>query len=248
MKRDDCALQLCFSLLQVDDLSICDARPPTNPGGNISPTRFLAYYLVSQDVFSSLGTDFTPSATHPMSDSQAHGKTAGTRYQPLHSDVELSNLYTAAEYMHDNTVHQDSGAKAHFQLRDLFDGWRFGASLGWLTCLLVLILNIVLTIWGALRGKANNGHIFEGICDQAKRYNMGLHVVINVLSTLMLGASNYSMQCLSAPTRKDIDEAHCEGAWTDIGVQSLKNLGRTQRWKWVVWVLLGSSSLPIHLL
>lgn len=183
-----------------------------------------------------------------MSNSQAHGKTAGTRYQSLHSDVELSNLNTAAEYVHDYIVDQGFQTRTHFWFRDLFDGWRFGASLGWLTCLLVLILNIILTIWGALRAKANNGHIFEGSCDQAKRYNMGLHVMINVLSTLMLGASNYSMQCLSAPTRKDIDEAHCKGAWIDIGVQSLKNLGRTQRWKWVMWVLLGLSSLPIHLL
>lgn len=183
-----------------------------------------------------------------MSDSQAPSKTAGTRYQPLHSDVELSNLSTTAENRYDYKLDQRFEVTTRLALRDLFDGWRSGASLGWLTCLLVLILNIVLTIWGALRSKGNNGHIFQGSCDQAKHYNMGLHVVINILSTLMLGASNYSMQCLSAPTRKDIDDAHRKGAWVDIGVQSLKNLGRKQRWKWMMWVLLGMSSLPIHLL
>ncbi|KAF3038925.1 hypothetical protein E8E11_002173 [Didymella keratinophila] len=77
---------------------------------------------------------------------------------------------------------------------------------------------------------------------------MGLRVTINVLSTLMLGASNYLMQCLSAPTRKDIDNAHCKGTWVDTGVQSLKNLGQMQRWKWAMWILPGLSSLPIHLL
>jgi len=183
-----------------------------------------------------------------MSNSHAHGKTAGTQYQLLHSDVELSDLSTTAAYGHDHRVDQRSRITTRFHVRDLLDGWRFGASLGWLTCLLVLILNITLTIWGALHSKGNNGHIFEGSCDQAKHYNMGLHVMINVLSTLMLGASNYSMQCLSAPTRKNIDDAHCKGTWVDIGVQSLKNLGQTQRWKWAMWVVLGLSSLPIHLL
>jgi hypothetical protein len=183
-----------------------------------------------------------------MSDLQAHSKTDGTRYQPLYSDVELSNLGTTAGYGRDHKVDQGPQITTRFSFRDLFDGWRFGASLGWLTCLLVLILNIILIIWGALRSKGNNGHIFEGSCDQAKHYNMGLHVMINVLSTLMLGASNYSMQCLSAPTRKDIDDAHCKGTWVDIGVQSLKNLGQTKRWKWATWAMLGLSSLPIHLL
>jgi hypothetical protein len=177
-----------------------------------------------------------------MSDSHACGKTAGAQYQPLHSDVELSNVSTTTGYGHDHKLDQNPRITTRLLLRDLFDGWRFGASL------LVLSLNIILTTWAALRSKSNNGHIFEGSCDQAKRYNMGLHVMINVLSTLMLGASNYSMQCLSAPTRKDVDDAHCKDTWVDIGVQSLRNLGQTQRWKWAIWLLLGLSSLPIHLL
>jgi hypothetical protein len=188
-----------------------------------------------------------------MNDAQPHGKTATTRYQPLNSDIHLSDLNNSSEvvvhdYESEHTPLPKPPLLTNVRYRDLREGWRFGASLGFLTCLFVLILNVILTIWGALRSKGNNGHIFEGDCTTAKHHNMGLHIVINVLSTLMLGASNYSMQCLSAPTRQDIDKAHREGRWLDIGVQSLKNLRWTQRWKWMVWCLLGLSSLPLHLL
>lgn len=188
-----------------------------------------------------------------MDESQSPSKTANTQYTRLDSDVQLSDLNSATEYVHDHDVEQKPPPRSPASWRQVTarqwrEGWRFGASLGFLTCLLVLLLNIILTIWGALRSKVNHGHIFEGNCAAAKRYNMGLHVVINVLSTLMLGASNYSMQCLSAPTRQDIDKAHRKGRWLDIGVQSLRNLRWTQRWKRAVWCLLGLSSLPLHLL
>lgn len=184
--------------------------------------------------------------------SQPPGKTVNTQYQPLSSDVQLSDLNSMNEDLREHETKDEPlpppRSWTDVRYRDLREGWRFGASLGFLTCVFVLILNIVLTIWAALRSQANNGHIFQGSCATAKHYNMGLHVVINVLSTLMLGASNYSMQCLSAPTRRSIDKVHQDGRWLDIGVQSFKNLRFTQRWKWVVWCLLGLSSLPLHLL
>lgn len=52
-----------------------------------------------------------------------------------------------------------------------------------------------------------------------------LQVIITVLGTLQLGASNYSMQCLSSPTRQEIDKAHSQGIWLDIGVPSLREMG-----------------------
>ncbi|ORY01666.1 hypothetical protein BCR34DRAFT_605840 [Clohesyomyces aquaticus] len=133
-------------------------------------------------------------------------------------------------------------------LADLRDGWRFSASLGVLLALCVLLLNIALTIWGAVRSSANNGHIYHGNCKTAKQINTGIHVIINVLSTLLLGASNYCMQCLCAPNRRDIDVAHREGRWLDVGVQSLRNLAYITPYKRWIWLLLGLSSLPLHLL
>jgi hypothetical protein len=184
-----------------------------------------------------------------MIELQTHRKMASTHYAPIDSDVQLSNLNSATEYVREFDVESKPlpTASSWKDVR-IREGWRFGASLGFLTCFFVVILNIILTVWGSLRSENNNGHIFQGSCTAAKHYNMGLHVVINVLSTLMLGASNYSMQCLSAPTRREIDTAHREGRWLDIGVQSVRNLRWMATWKKITWCLLGLSSLPLHLL
>jgi len=38
-----------------------------------------------------------------------------------------------------------------------------------------------------------------------------LHVAINILLIVLLGAPNFTMQCLIAPTRRDINKAHSKG-------------------------------------
>lgn len=68
--------------------------------------------------------------------------------------------------------------------------------------------------------------LYDGHCDKVKRLDLWLHLFINVLSTLLLGASNYCMQCLAAPTREDIDKAHGQNGWMDVGVPSVRNLRR----------------------
>ena len=73
-----------------------------------------------------------------------------------------------------------------------------------------------------------------------------VHIGINVMGTLLLGASNYTMQCLSAPTRKEVDAAHANGRYLDIGLPSLKNLNGWK--KKLVFFLLIMSSLPLHFL
>ncbi|KAK5070204.1 hypothetical protein LTR51_007901 [Lithohypha guttulata] len=77
---------------------------------------------------------------------------------------------------------------------------------------------------------------------------MWAHIGINAISTLLLSASNYAMQCFAAPTRADIDRAHQVGKWLDIGVPSLRNLRHIPRRKTLLWWMLALSSLPIYLL
>ncbi|OAL01549.1 hypothetical protein IQ06DRAFT_293614 [Phaeosphaeriaceae sp. SRC1lsM3a] len=66
----------------------------------------------------------------------------------------------------------------------------------------VLIINVGLLAWAIyIRGATNGlGVLFESSCDATKKANVGVHPLINVLSLAVLGASNYCMQCLSAPT------------------------------------------------
>ena len=97
-----------------------------------------------------------------------------------------------------------------------------------ISAIVVLFINILLCIVAS--AKHNVAGTFatlqDGDCGEMKRLDLGLHLLINVLSTLLLGASNYSMQCLSAPTRKDIDQAHRSNSWMDIGVPRVRNIRR----------------------
>jgi hypothetical protein len=127
-------------------------------------------------------------------------------------------------------------------------GWRFGVLHFAAWTLVVFFVNLIVTIWGSVASKANQGLLDAGDCEQIKRVNTGIHLLINILSTVLLSGSNYCMQCLSAPTRTEIDRAHAVGTWLDIGIPSFRNLKSIQRRRVVLWFLLGLSSLPLHLL
>ena len=73
------------------------------------------------------------------------------------------------------------------------------------------------------------------------------HFGINVLSTLLLGASNAAMQCIVAPSRADIDKAHAQHERLDIGVNSLQNWRFINTSRQLIWALLLVSTLPLHL-
>ena len=114
----------------------------------------------------------------------------------------------------------------------------------------VSLINSILTIWAwkSFGVDAGLGIIQHGSCKQTKKLSLWLHLAINILGTAMLSASNYTMQCLSSPTRQDIDKAHAQNIWLDIGVPSLRNLRRVSPRRIVLWWLLALTSLPLHLL
>ena len=91
--------------------------------------------------------------------------------------------------------------------------------------------------------------IYRGQCNLVTKYNMLIHIGINVVSTLLLSAGNYCAQLLVAPTRSEVDKAHERGDWLDIGVPSLRNLRkrRIARKRKATWALLMISSVLLHL-
>lgn len=115
---------------------------------------------------------------------------------------------------------------------------------------MILIINLILTTWAVSSSGIQNGlgTLQDGNCKRTATLTFWIHLAINVLSTLLLGASNYSMQCLSSPTRREIDKAHGQGIWLDIGVPSVRNLRRLSTTRIVLWWLLAISSIPLHLL
>ena len=115
---------------------------------------------------------------------------------------------------------------------------------------MVFSLNVGLTSWASAKHKTSGGigTLHMGDCATVKRINLWSHLAINILSTLLLGSSNYCMQLLVAPTRFEVQEAHTNSVWLDIGIPSVKNL-RWVSWKSVLtWCSLGLSSAFLHLL
>jgi hypothetical protein len=154
-----------------------------------------------------------------------------------HVDTSPQGIFTESK--------EQKSASQHSKGR--FAGWRSGALSFATFASVVFFANLVLTIWGSSYG-GGSGVLRDGDCEDIKRWNSGLHVVINMFSTILLGGSNYCMQCLSAPTRKEVDRAHAQGRKLDIGILSYRNLTRISRKRAFLWLLIGFSSLPLHLL
>ena len=96
--------------------------------------------------------------------------------------------------------------------------------------------------------KMGIGTLYEGSCDKSRTIGLWLHLGINALSTLLLSGSNYTQQCLAAPTRSEIDAAHARRRWMDIGVPSVRNLFRIKCERRWLWIAIGLTSIPLHLL
>lgn len=104
----------------------------------------------------------------------------------------------------------------------------------------IFLVNLSLTAFAAANYDDKNGVglIYEGNCQTVKQLDQWLHLLINLLSTGMLGASSYGMQLQAAPTRANVDEAHKAGKWLDIGAPSIRNLryiGNWRRFAWPPW-------------
>ena len=102
----------------------------------------------------------------------------------------------------------------------------------------VLLVNALTTIAVVVRhgvGTEGRHTLYEGECKIANMLDTVLHLFINILSTGLLGCSNYSMQCLSAPTRKEIDTAHSKGLWLDVRILSTRNLRRVEKKRVVMY-------------
>lgn len=118
---------------------------------------------------------------------------------------------------------------------------------------LTLIANLVITVvfhyrFDEAAVPGSDPALYRGDCAYASRLGSGLHVLINVLSTILLAASNVCMQLLLAPSRDQINQAHTDRRWLEIGVQSYHNFRHMDLLNKITWVLLALSSLPLHFL
>lgn len=115
---------------------------------------------------------------------------------------------------------------------------------------LVLAINLLWFAWAKKKYGITSGYgtIHRGDCRVAKNLNKWLHLLINILSTLLLMGSNAFMQVFSGPTREELDRAHQKRRWLHIGALSFRNLRGVAKRKAFFCLILASSSIPFHLL
>ncbi|KIX08225.1 uncharacterized protein Z518_02881 [Rhinocladiella mackenziei CBS 650.93] len=129
-------------------------------------------------------------------------------------------------------------------------GWRSGSRIALACAVLVLVTNIALTIGIVTTGSDMTDGIwmvYRGSCSATETKDTWVHLGLNVVATVLLASSNFCMQLLSSPSRSEVDKAHVNRKWLDIGIPSLRNLGSLRRKKVALWWLLGISSIPLHL-
>jgi hypothetical protein len=128
--------------------------------------------------------------------------------------------------------------------------WFTTVSTGLALAIIVLIVNLIILVWTYSRFQIQNSSavLFTGSCARASTITAVAELVINVLSTLLLAASNNCAQLLISPSRTEVDRAHENGVWIHVGVVSARNFKWIGRWRIVMWAVLFASSLPLHLL
>ncbi|PUU76457.1 hypothetical protein B9Z19DRAFT_1194721 [Tuber borchii] len=133
-----------------------------------------------------------------------------------------------------------------------YTSWHTGVLACATSVVVVLIINVGLTIYAATNPKykmeGGIGTLYSGSCDKSRTIGLWLHLLINALSTVLLSGSNYTQQCLAAPTRREIDTAHSRIRWMDIGVPSIRNLFNIKAERTFLWIAIGITSIPLHLL
>lgn len=95
------------------------------------------------------------------------------------------------------------------KFKDQYKGWRLGLLLGFIASVVVLFFNLGFTLWAVQhrRLQGNQGVLYEGDCKKVGHAGVGLHFIINIFGTALLGASNYCMVSLSYNGKGDLCNA-----------------------------------------
>lgn len=114
----------------------------------------------------------------------------------------------------------------------------------------VFLANIAWTVWATKSHPASGviGSLSIGRCSRIRNVNIGIHLLLNIFSSLFLGAGNYCMQILVAPTGAEVLSAHDSGTYFDIGIHSIHNLRRINWNRKLLWLGLGICSTLLHLM
>lgn len=114
----------------------------------------------------------------------------------------------------------------------------------------ILTLNVALAGWLATRADSLGDLIVLSRCSchTSKAVIQAMHLLINLLASLLLAASNYCLQILNSPLREELDAAHESKKSMCVGIPNIRNLWQISWTRRVLWPVLALSSSPVHLL
>nr|UPM17953.1 putative multipass membrane protein [Hypoxylon sp. CO27-5] len=130
-------------------------------------------------------------------------------------------------------------------------GWKKAAKVNCtiLAAMSVTLIGCLITVTAKVGGIKHTLPFYGGGCDggSVSQVNTVLHLLINIISTLVLASSNFFMQVLNSPSREELNKAHLKGSWMGIGIPSVRNAFSVSRFKTWCWICLFISSIPMHL-
>ncbi|KAI0012703.1 hypothetical protein F4779DRAFT_625800 [Xylariaceae sp. FL0662B] len=122
-------------------------------------------------------------------------------------------------------------------------GWKQAANVNCivLASMSVTLVGCLIAATSQVGGIQKALFFYDGDCDEGNvsRVNMLIHLLINIISTLVV---------LNSPSREEVNAAHFRGSWLGIGVPSVRNAFHVSKFKTHCWVIFLLSSIPIHLL
>lgn len=110
--------------------------------------------------------------------------------------------------------------------RKMMMGWRAGITLIILLSAIILLVAIVCVVLAASKSLLQPHHsaVLAMKCDVVGQIDQGVGALVNILSFFFIVSATYVSQVLLSPTREEVNTAHQEFHWLDIGIPSLKNL------------------------
>lgn len=119
-----------------------------------------------------------------------------SEYRSISSFPSTKSTTPAQRYDSDYHLLGDSTPKRPDQKRSRwtirFEGWRKGASTAAVLALFSMLINLAVAFWlAALRKSGAVVEVYNGSCDSVTKADVWVHLAINVLSTLLLGGSNF---------------------------------------------------------
>ena len=91
-------------------------------------------------------------------------------------------------------AHIDKSERIPHNKTKRLQGWKFTLFLAINAGVIVLFFNVGFLLYCLTHrddGQSLNTTLFDGDCTEVHRLGVGLHLIINVLSTILLGASNF---------------------------------------------------------